>query len=123
MHRKVKGFCVRVLAGGVAGDNLITTDAGISRTPSGAVLGGAQGAGRGPKRSLCGVSGSGLDSPAHGDKHGNGQGNGPVAPHLTHGMSPQTTPAPRAALGQALGTGWSNIRTTSHATQTVSTST
>ena len=48
MHRKVKGFCVRVLAGGVAGDNLITTDAGISRTPSGAVLGGAQGAGRGP---------------------------------------------------------------------------
>ena len=123
MHTKVKGFCVRVLAGGVAGDNLITTDAGISRTPSGAVLGGAQGAGRGPKRSLCGVSGSGLDSPAQGDKHGNGQGNGPVAPHLTHGMPPQTTPAPRAALGQALGTGWSNIRTTSHATQTVSTST
>ena len=37
---------MRVLAGGVAGDNLITTDAGISRTPSGAVLGGAQGAGR-----------------------------------------------------------------------------
>ena len=123
MHRKVKGFCVCALAGGVAGDNLITTDAGISRTPSGAVLGGAQGAGRGPKRSLCGVSGSGLDSPAQRDKHGNGQGNGPVAPHLTHGMSPQTTPAPRAALGQALGTGWSNTRTTSHATQTVSTST
>ena len=88
--------------------------------PSQVAPNGPQGQTIGPNGSDCGCSDLDLDTPK---QSGNGQGNRPFAPHLTHGMFPQTTPAPLATLGQALGTGWSNIRTASHTTQTMSTST
>ena len=88
--------------------------------PSQVAPNGPQGQTIGPNGSDCGCSDLDLDTPK---QSGNGQGNRPFAPHLTHGVTPQTTPAPLATLGQALGTGWSNIRTALHTTQTMSTST
>ena len=95
-------------------------DEASMQTPSQVAPNGPQGQTIGPNGSDCGCSDLDLDTPK---QSGNGQGNRPFAPHLTHGVTPQTTPAPLATLGQALGTGWSNIRTASHTTQTMSTST